>query len=167
MISYMKHMISLYMISCMIIYIIWWCLALSSLTFHALHWLAAADRPPAQRADASDDGSTRWTSGCGAAAGAAPWWCLSLRRRGSGQSGSARTRAAETRKRRSVAAAAAGAAQGGGGANWTLAYDIIGHIIYNFMYDIIGMKYDIIAYDIIVNIIPVISGALHYLGPWP
>ncbi len=68
-----------------------------------------------------------------------------------------RTRAAETRNRCSVAAAAAGAAQGGGGADQTLAYDIIGHVIYNFMYDIIGMTYDIIAYDIIVNIIPVIS----------
>jgi hypothetical protein len=78
-----------------------------------------------------------------------------------------RTRAAETRKRCSVAAAAAGAAQGGGGADRTLAYDIIGHILYNFMYDIIRMNFDIIAYDIIVNIIPVISGTLHYLGPWP
>ena len=39
--------------------------------------------------------------------------------------------------------------------------------IYNFMYDIIGMNYDIIAYDIIVNIIPVISWTLHFQGPWP
>ncbi len=26
---------------------------------------------------------------------------------------------------------------------------------------------NIIVYDIIVNVIPVISGTLHYLGPWP
>jgi hypothetical protein len=78
-----------------------------------------------------------------------------------------RTRAAETRKRCSVAAAAAGAAQGSGGADRPLAYDIIGLFIYNFMYDIIGMNNDIITCDIIVNIIPVIFGTLHYLGPWP
>jgi hypothetical protein len=55
-----------------------------------------------------------------------------------------RIRAAETRKRRSEAAAAAGPAQGGCRADWALAIDIIGHIIYNVMYDIIGMNYDII-----------------------
>jgi hypothetical protein len=54
------------------------------------------------------------------------------------------TRAAETKKRRSEAAAAAGAAQGGGGADRTLANDIKGPIIYDTMYDIIGMHYDII-----------------------
>ncbi len=82
-----------------------------------------------------------------------------------------RTRAAETRKRRSEAAAAAGTGQGGGGADLTVANDIICQIIYKIMYDIIGMNYDIIvntiAYDIIVNITPVISGTLHYQGPWP
>jgi hypothetical protein len=51
-----------------------------------------------------------------------------------------RTRAAETRKRRSEAAAAAGAALGGGGADWTLANDIMGPIIYNTMYGIIGLS---------------------------
>jgi hypothetical protein len=49
-----------------------------------------------------------------------------------------RTRAAETRKRRNEATAAA-AAQGCGGADWKLAYDIIGQIIDNIIYDIIDM----------------------------
>jgi hypothetical protein len=52
-----------------------------------------------------------------------------------------RTRAAETRKCSSQAAAAAGAAQGGGR---TLDNDIIGHIIYNIMYNIISMNFDVI-----------------------
>ncbi len=35
-------------------------------------------------------------------------------------------------------------AKAAGGADWTLANDIIGPIIYNTMHDIIGMNYDII-----------------------
>jgi hypothetical protein len=48
-------------------------------------------------------GSTRWTSGCGAMAGAAPGWCLLRRRRGSGPRGSAR--AGPGRQRRGSVAA--------------------------------------------------------------
>ncbi len=138
---------------------------MSCIVFTHFSCLAAADRPTAQRAGASDDSTTNiWMWRC--SRGRPLMVSIAEAERISAERQS-RTRAAETRKRRSVAAAAAGAAQGGDGADWTLAYDIIGHIIYNFMYYIIGMIYDIIAYDIIVNIIPVISGTLHYLGPWP
>ncbi len=76
---------------------------MSCIVFIHFSCLAAADRHPAQRADASDDGSTRWTSRWDAAAGAAPWWCLSPRRRGSGPNDSAR--AGPGRQRRGSVAA--------------------------------------------------------------
>jgi hypothetical protein len=105
-----------------------------------------ADDADTQRDRATAAGSTRWTSGCGATAGAAPRMVsiAEAERIRAERLSKSRTRAAETRKRHSEAAAATGTAQGGGGADWTLENDIIGHIMYIIMYDIMVMSYDII-----------------------
>ena len=55
-----------------------------------VHLLKPAPPPTRSGTGATAAGCTRWTSGCGATAGAAPGWCPLLRRRGLGASMSAR-----------------------------------------------------------------------------
>ncbi len=94
--------------------------AVTPLSHTASRTIGVLDTPPpirsGTRATAAGSTPARWTSGCSTTAGTAPGWCLLLRRRGSGPTGSARTGPGRQRRGSVAARPLPHCSRSGGGA---------------------------------------------------